>query len=144
MQLYHMKTNFPEIFADKIIKEFMGDVKMRQVDPPLIAGEEPIQFIVEKKFMIVDEYFTHPQYPLPKILKKLAGESELVHQERVKKYLIACDDTTFSGIANMIDPENQFQMGFFNLYNDAMGQRINLRQTQSPEEEKKGLRCNIF
>jgi hypothetical protein len=56
--------------------------------------------------MIVDEYFTHKDHALPKMLKKLAGESEICHQERVKKYLLACDDTTFCGIANMIDPDN--------------------------------------
>ena len=36
-----MKDNFAEIFADKIIKLFMGDVKMKQVDPPLSTNEEP-------------------------------------------------------------------------------------------------------
>ena len=65
----------------------MGDVKMRQVDPPLLDQEMPKDFIVEKKFMVVSEYFTHPRYPLPLILKKLAGESEFTHQERVKRYM---------------------------------------------------------
>jgi hypothetical protein len=57
----------------------MGDVKMRQVDPPLKEMEMPKGFIVEKKFMVVNEYFTHPKYPLPILLKKLAGESEYIH-----------------------------------------------------------------
>ena len=74
-----MMGNFAEIFSDKIIKEFMGDVKMKQVDAPLKDGELPLEYIVEKKFMVVDEYFTHPQYPLPKLLKKLAGETEFFH-----------------------------------------------------------------
>ena len=52
---------------------------MRQVDPPLLDQEMPIDFIVEKKFMVVNEYFTHPRYPLPLILKKLAGENEFTH-----------------------------------------------------------------
>ena len=86
----------------------MGDAKLKQIDPPLTSSEEPAHFILDKKFMIVDEFFTHERHPLPKILKKLAGESEICHQERVKKYLLACDDTTFCQYANMIDPENQF------------------------------------
>ena len=63
---------------------------------------------MEKKFLVVQEYFTHPRYPLPLLLKKLAGESEYTHQERVKRYMLACDDQKFSDIANLIDPENQF------------------------------------
>lgn len=42
--------------------------------------------------MVVDEYFTNEKYSLPLIVKKLAGESEHTHQERVKLYLLACDD----------------------------------------------------
>ena len=28
----YMKPNFAEIFSDKIIKEFMGDAKLKQID----------------------------------------------------------------------------------------------------------------
>ena len=70
----------------------MGDVKMKQVDAPLHDKEEPKDFIVVKKFMLVNEYFENEKYALPIMLKKLAGESEIVHQERVRKFLLACDD----------------------------------------------------
>tara|TARA_B110000305_G_C18872262_1_gene373711 strand:- start:30 stop:335 length:306 start_codon:yes stop_codon:yes gene_type:complete len=101
-----VKPNFAEIFADKIVKEFMGDVKMKQVDPPLKEGEIPEQFMVEKKFMVVEEYFTHEKYCLPPICRKLAGETEFTHQERVKRYLLACDDSRFSDIGHIINAEN--------------------------------------
>lgn len=81
---------------------------MKHVDPPLLEKEMPRDFIVVKKFMLVNEYFTHDKYSLPMMLKKLAGESEIVHQERVKKFLLACDDQKFSDISNLINPENQF------------------------------------
>jgi hypothetical protein len=35
IQQIYIKPNFAEIFADKIVREFMGDVKMKEVDPPL-------------------------------------------------------------------------------------------------------------
>ena len=117
----------------------MGDVKFKQLDPPLNQGELPICFIVQKKFMVAPEFFSHPRYPLPMILKKLAGETELTHQERVKRYMLACDDQKFSDMANIIDPENQFQIGFFNLYNEATEQRIQMRGSS---EDK--FKCMIF
>ena len=84
----------------------MGDVKMKQVDPPLKDKEVPKDFIIVKKFMLVNEYFTHDKYALPIMLKKMAGETEIVHQERVRKFLLACDDQKFSDISNLINPEN--------------------------------------
>jgi len=59
--------------------------------------------------MIIDEYFDikiHKERCLPLILKKLAGESEPDHIERVRRYLLAADDKKFLDIANLIDPEN--------------------------------------
>ena len=75
-----MRYNFAEIFADKIIKEFMGDVKLKMVDPPLSDSEIPNEFMIEKKFMIVDEYFKNEKCTLPIMLKKIAGESECTHR----------------------------------------------------------------
>ena len=66
------------------------------------------------------------------ILKKLAGESEQNHIERVRRYLLATDDKKFLDIANLIDPENQFQVGFFELYNEVMQQRVSLDFKKSP------------
>ena len=87
-----MKSNFAEIFADMIVKEFMGDVKLKFVDAPLKEGEKPDHFQVEKKLMVLDEYFNHEKYALPPLLKKLQGETEKSHEERVRKYLLVCDD----------------------------------------------------
>ena len=39
-----MKSNFAEILADIIVKEFMGDVKMKHVDGPLKVDEKPKHF----------------------------------------------------------------------------------------------------
>ena len=84
----------------------MGDVKLKQVDGPLSENEKPERYVVEKKFMVLDEYFTNERYGLPSLLKKLAGETESNHEERVRKYLLACDDQRFSDVANLIDPQN--------------------------------------
>jgi len=113
-----MDPNFAEIFADKIIKKFMGAVQLRMLDPILEEQELPIEFIIDKKFMMVDEFFKNDICKLPLILNKIAGESEATHQERVKMYLLACPDTKFSEIAEIINPENVFHQGFFNLYNE--------------------------
>ena len=104
----YTRSDFAEQFADIIVKEFMGDAKFKQIDVRLKPGEIPSEHIVEKKFMVDPEFFTHPTCPLPLILKKLSGESEFTHQERVKSYMLACDDHKFSDMANLIDPENQF------------------------------------
>jgi hypothetical protein len=79
IQLLYTKENFAETFSAIIVKEFMGDVKSKQIDEPLKQGEMPYELILDKKFMVAPEFFSHPKYPLPMILKKLAGESELVH-----------------------------------------------------------------
>lgn len=68
--------------------------------------------------MLPQEYFTHPKYKLPLLLKKLSNEGEIQHREKVKMYLLACSDSTFTEHAYLIDPENQFQMGFYNLYTE--------------------------
>ena len=39
-----MKGNFAEILADIIVKEFMGDVKLKHVDTPLKEGDKPEHF----------------------------------------------------------------------------------------------------
>ena len=87
----------------------MGNVKLKEVDPPLKDKQEPAIQMMEKKFMLVEEYFQHDRYALPLMLKKMSGESEHDHQERVKRFLIACDDQRFTDIAFLINPENLFQ-----------------------------------
>lgn len=101
----------------------MGNVKLKEVDPPLKDKQEPAIQMMEKKFMLVEEYFQHDRYALPLMLKKMSGESEHDHQERVKRFLIACDDQRFTDIAFLINPENQFQQGFYKLYSEVTGIR---------------------
>jgi len=55
---------------------------------------------------------------LPPLTKKLPNEIEMNHRERVKKYLLACDEQRFTDIAQIIDPGEGIQLGFFNLYNE--------------------------
>ena len=76
----YMNNSFAEIFSDKVVREFMGDVKLKMVDPTLKSEELPQTFMIEKKFMMVDEFFKNDKCSLPLILKKIAGESEIVHQ----------------------------------------------------------------
>jgi hypothetical protein len=59
--------------------------------------------------------------------------------------MLACDDQKFSEMANLIDPENQFQIGFFNLYNEVTQQRILLKSNASYTSEKENkFKCCIF
>ena len=113
----YLSDDFAEIFSDIIVRQFFGDVMLKTIDSPLEKGELPQEFLVVKKFMVLPHYFTHPQYPLPKILKNLAGESETDHESRVSKYMLTCDPKTFSNMSNLIDPDSQHELGFFNLYN---------------------------
>lgn len=141
VQDFYMKFNFAELFANKIVQMFMGDTKLKTIDPPLVQGEQPVEYIIEKKFMLIDEYFQHPQFKLPLMLKKLSHESEISHREKVKKYLLACPDTMFTEYAHLINPESQFQMGFYNLYNEVTHLRA---ERQSTKEEEKKFKCTIF
>jgi|DEB0MinimDraft_12_1074336.scaffolds.fasta_scaffold149251_1 hypothetical protein len=77
---------------------------MKLVDSPLADGELPVEFYTEKRFMLVDEYFQNDTCKLPSMLRKMAGELETMHEHRVKMYLLACPDTKFSDIAEIIDP----------------------------------------
>jgi len=58
-------------------------------------------------------------------------------------YLLACPDTKFSEIAEIINPENVFQIGFFNLYSEVTTIRAE-RGRSLPEKGKKDFKCNIF
>jgi hypothetical protein len=46
IQVAYMKSNFAEIFANIIVNEFMGDVKLKFVDAPLKEGEKPDHFYI--------------------------------------------------------------------------------------------------
>lgn len=93
---WYVLENFAEILADKIVRDFMGDVRLKLVDPPLQDGEVPKEFILQKKFMMIDDYFNNEGNSLPLILKRIAGETEHTHKQRVQMYLMACPDTKFT------------------------------------------------
>lgn len=46
VQESYMKSTFAEIFSATIIEQFMGDVKLKQIDPKLIENELPSEFII--------------------------------------------------------------------------------------------------
>lgn len=79
IQEIYVLPNFAELFADKIVKGFMGNVKLKEVDPPLKEKQEPDVQMMEKKFMLVEEYFNNERYGLPLMLKKISGENEFDH-----------------------------------------------------------------
>lgn len=139
IQDVYVLPNFAEIFADRIVRAFMGNVKLKEMDPPLKERQEPEVQMMEKKFMLVEEYFTHERYALPLMIKKISGESEFDHLERVKRFLMACDDQRFTDIAFLINPENQFQQGFYKLYTEVTAVRGS--QGRSPDSSNK--RCCV-
>ena len=85
----------------------MGDVKVKNIDGPLQEGEEPMVFLVVKKFMILESYFTDEQYGLPCIYRKQPTESDDQYQDRIYKLLLALDEKRFTDISNLIDPSDQ-------------------------------------
>ena len=58
------------------------------------------------------------------MFKKFPNENESSHKERVQKYLLACDEKHFTELAHLIDPSDENQTGFFNLYNDVQELRL--------------------
>ena len=119
-----MSADYAEQLAKTIIDEFMGNVLLKNIDVPLEEGEEPPVFQIEKKFVIIPYYLDNEFVKLPLICKQLSHESEEVHMLRVKKYLLTCDKTTFTQIAHLIDPDDEIQKGFHNLYDEVTQERI--------------------
>ena len=100
-----MKDNFSEIFSNRIIKNFLADVKCKQIDDPLETGELPTQFFIRKRFMLGEEFFLKNNISgLPLMLKKQPDESEKMHYSRVRAYLLSCPNDKFISIAEQIDP----------------------------------------
>ena len=79
VQENYMKANFAELFAGVIVEQFMGDVRLRHVDPNLTEDELPAEFIIVQEFMMVDEFFNNNKCKMPLMLKRIAGESESNH-----------------------------------------------------------------
>jgi len=76
----HMKPNFAEVFSDKIIIEFMGNVKIKNVDESLKNKELPLEFYIDKKFILIKEYFSNNKCNLPIMLRKINGETDFTHK----------------------------------------------------------------
>lgn len=41
-----MKAHFSEIISTKLVQMFVGDTKLKTIDPPLTEREIPIEFII--------------------------------------------------------------------------------------------------
>ena len=78
-----MEGNYSEKFAQELIADFMGDVMLKFVSPPLQDGELPEFFQIDKHFTIVPYYLNNEFCRLPPLTKKLPSEVETVHRERV-------------------------------------------------------------
>lgn len=118
LRKYQMEGNYSEKFSSALIYDFMGDVMLKYVSPALQNGEVPDFFQIQKHFTIIPYYLANEFCRLPPLTKKLPNELEKSHRERVEKYLLACDEQRFTEIAQIIDPGDEIQMGFFNLYNE--------------------------
>ena len=127
-EIYNL-PNFAEIFSHIIVHEFMGKTTLEEASPKPKDGEKPVYFQLEKKFIVVEEYFTNKIFKLPPLFKRLGIESERDHEERVLRMLIVCDDNTFTQIQYIIDPDNHLQEGFIATYNKATAERIGLKKS---------------
>ena len=52
---------------------------------------------------------------------------------RVKKYLLSCDNITFTQIAHLIDPDDELQKGFHNLYDEVTLERLYRKEEKKPD-----------
>ena len=118
------KANFNEYFAQIVVNAFMAELKLRDIDAPLKNGEKPDEFICDAKFTIDPEYFKHPKYALPCILKKFSKETEDVHRERVKKFLLCIDDVSFTQFGYLYDDSKPNQKAFRDLIIDCTDVRL--------------------
>ena len=90
------------------------------------------------KLILVPTYFTRNDagFKLPRMCKQLKSESDIIYETRIKNYLLNMDDTQFTRVANLIDPDDAIQYAFFELYNEIASERA-----QKPESSS---RCTIF
>merc|ERR1712022_17802 len=124
--------------ADKIVKDFMGRESLMNISKAVQPYQKPEPLKLNNKFTLIPEYFTNPSYALPKYLKRSEKEMDHEHLERTKQYMISCDKTTFSNVANLVDPTDERQQRFFILYKDVCKIRV--------EKESSGYmsKCSIF
>ena len=67
---------------------------------------------------------------LPRILKKMANESDLAHSQRVKDYMILLTDEQFTHFGQKIDVEDPSQEAFLLFYNEMLGQRAEIKRSR--------------
>ena len=94
---------------------------------------------MKTSFVVTEQYFENDFVKLPDSCRKQKDDTEESHKARVKKYLELCDNSTFTQIAYVIDPSDQFQIEFFNLYNEVQEQRITQSQTKTEKDK-----CILF
>lgn len=94
--------------------------------------------------MMVDEFFNNAKCKMPPILNRMAGESEQSHRNRVRLYLLGCNQTRFTDIADIINPQNQFHRGFFTLYNECSAAREERANLTDSEASGRQMKCLIY
>jgi hypothetical protein len=83
LRKYQMEGNYSQKFSLALIHDFMGDVMLKYVSPPLQNGEVPEFYQIEKHFTIIPYYLDNEFCRLPPLTKKLPSEQETNHRERV-------------------------------------------------------------
>ena len=105
--------------STKITEKFLETVKNKHLNKAdLKYKEQPDDYVMKTSFVVTEQYFENDFVKLPDSCRKQKDDTEESHKARVKKYLELCDNSTFTQIAYVIDPSDQFQIEFFNLYNE--------------------------
>ena len=128
--------------SDHLINLWRNELRQKRVaefiEEPLMSGELPEEVVNSMKLILVPQYFTRNDsgYMLPKMMKRLRSETDVIYEVRITNYLLNMDDKQFMKVAELIDPEEGAQFAFFELYNEISAERAN-----KPEKSSK---CTIF
>ena len=115
--------------ADHLINLWQSELRQKRfqtfVTEKIASGELPEEIMNSTKLILPPLYFTRNDtgFKLPRMIKRLKKESDLTYEIRVKNYLLNMDDTQFTKVANLIDPEDAEQYAFFELYNEISSER---------------------
>ena len=74
---------------------------------------------------------------MPPMLQRGEEESLPEHEERVYKFMLACDDERFASFGDLPDLESRKERKFVDLYHRALEARLK-------QKEKSKRRCTIF
>ena len=122
--------------VEKVIVRFTDQHIFRDLSPPLAQGEEPEEFELEPSLHLSPHFFEGDN-ALPPMLERAEEESLGEHEDRVFKFMLACDDDRFSSFGSLPDMDNRKERKFADLYNQALMQRLK-------QKEKNKRRCVIF